>query len=53
MQPVVNHQVQDVRMAAEEMIREGWIHSADQFKIFKEDIWARNTEVVRWILNNI
>ncbi|KIM89558.1 hypothetical protein PILCRDRAFT_190842 [Piloderma croceum F 1598] len=52
-QLVVDNQVKNVMMAMDKMIERGWIRSADQFTIFKDEIWARNAEVVRRILSDV
>jgi len=52
--PAVNHRrVKEVAMDVNKMVENGWVRSADQFTIFKDGIWARNTEVVRRILNDV
>jgi hypothetical protein len=51
--PGITNQVADVKTAVDEMIKKGWIRSAEQFARFKNGSWAKNTNVVRRILNDI
>ena len=51
--PGITNQVADVKTAVDEMIKKGWMRSAEQFSRFKNGSWAKNTNVVRRILNDI
>ena len=42
-----------VRAVAEAMIRDGWVRSAEGWRTWKAEVWARNRAVVEKILRDL
>jgi len=50
--PALDHHAKEVMMDVNKMIQKGWIRSTDEFTKFKQEIWARNSNIIRRILNS-